>query len=337
MANLRNHLLASHAIAQYACAVSSLGSEALHDPKIRSYIVAILTKIRRSGPKMYKVYTIPKRNGGKRTIAHPSKMLKVVQRAMVEFLEGILPVHDASYAYRQGISIKDNAEKHMENPYFLKMDLSNFFNSIDVQLFNEQLEKNGINLAKSDLDLLYRCAFWSPTKSIYGRFILSVGAPSSPLISNFIMYTFDDIISSICRPLQIVYTRYADDLFFSSKIDGVLFKLPKIVEYILSSNYGNKLSINELKTSFSSKAHNRHVTGITITNDGSISLGRKRKRTISSLIHKYILGELDYDNKKRLQGILSFAQHVEPTFVDSMRVKYSSVIVSDLISNRWDV
>lgn len=335
MANLRNYLLASHAIADYAREALSLGSDALHDPKVRSHVVDILTKIRRSGPKMYKVYTIPKRNGGKRTIAHPSKMLKVVQRTMIEFLGDILPVHDASYAYRQGVSIKNNAEQHMNNPYFLKMDLSNFFNSIDIDIFNRQLDENNISLRKSDRDLIYRCAFWSPTKSIYGRLILSVGAPSSPLISNFIMYTFDDLISSICHSLDVVYTRYADDLFFSTRIEGALFKLPSIVEYVLSSSYDNKLVVNQLKTSFSSKAHNRHITGITITNNGGISLGRKRKRTIASLIHRYTLGELDFDRKKRLQGILSFAQHVEPTFIERMKVKYTSVVVDDLISNRW--
>lgn len=337
MSNLRHHLLSSKIISEFITEAYLLGSNSQSEAITRLYVSDMLKKVRRTGPKMYKVYTIPKRNGGKRTIAHPSKMLKAVQRALVQFLEDKLPVHSSSYAYRYGVGIKDNAKKHMDNPYFLKMDLSNFFNSIDTDLFIKQLERYEISLRKADLDLICKGAFWSPTKSIYGRFILSVGAPSSPLISNFIMNEFDEIISSICKHLHVEYTRYADDLFFSTKIDGVLFKLPKIVEYVLSTTYDNKLMVNVLKTKFSSKAHNRHVTGITITNENTLSLGRSRKRMIASLIHRYILEQLDYDGKKRLQGLLSFAKHIEPLFVERLKIKYSSRIIDDIISNRWDI
>ncbi|WP_459585777.1 reverse transcriptase domain-containing protein, partial [Enterobacter asburiae] len=93
---------------------------------------------------MYRVYTIPKKNGGKRTIAHPTRALKVIQRGLVEFLNDKFPVLDAAYAYRKNISIKDNALHHVTNPYFLRLDLADFFNSIDVNLFEERIEKHKI-------------------------------------------------------------------------------------------------------------------------------------------------------------------------------------------------
>lgn len=67
---------------------------------------------------------------------------------------------------------------------------------------------------------------------------------------------------------------------------------PTIVSSILVSEGYSAININTQKTVFSSKAHNRHVTGVTLTNDNKISIGRKRKRLISSMVHKFSLGAL---------------------------------------------
>ena len=115
--------------------------------------------------------------------------------------------------------------------------------------------------------------------------MLSIGAPSSPLVSNFFMYQFDCVLSKLCIEREIIYTRYADDLTFSTKHKDVLFVLPQLVKENLNDLFGNAIRINRKKTKFSSKAHNRHVTGITINNDGKISLGRERKRYIKHLVH----------------------------------------------------
>ena len=79
----------------------------------------------RNAPKKYKVYTIPKRTSGHRVIAQPSKELKIYQRKYLELQQ--LPVHDSAMAYREGISIKDNAIAHKQNRYLLKLDLESFF------------------------------------------------------------------------------------------------------------------------------------------------------------------------------------------------------------------
>lgn len=86
-----------------------------------------------NAPKKYKVYTIPKRTSGHRVIAQPSKELKKYQRKYLELQE--LPIHDSAMAYREGLSIKDNANAHRSNRFLLKMDLENFFNSITSNLF----------------------------------------------------------------------------------------------------------------------------------------------------------------------------------------------------------
>lgn len=303
------------------------------DSEVRLIAEGLLNNIRLRAPKMYKVYTIPKRNGGKRVIAHPARPLKAVQRALVEILKDVLPIHSAAFAYRENVSIKKNADMHKKNKYFLKMDFSDFFNSIDVEVFESQLDINEILIRNKKLT--NQILFWSPSKTVTGKLKLSVGAPSSPIISNFVMFRFDSVISEICKLSDIHYTRYADDLFFSSNVKNSLFNIPKIVKYILKDCYKGKLRVNESKTSFSSRAHNVHVTGITITNQGTLSLGRKRKRYISSLIHKYKLGILDEESVRKLQGLLGFAKSVEPLFISRLSKKYSSQIIDAIVEGRW--
>lgn len=287
-----------------------------------------------NAPKRYKVYTIPKRTSGYRVIAQPSRELKEYQRKYLELQQ--LPVHNAAMAYRKGMSIKENAIAHKNNPYLLKLDLENFFNSISNTLFWNIWEQILPLPSKQDKNALENLLFWCPSKTTGGALVLSIGAPSSPLISNFFMYQFDCVISKFCAEKGIIYTRYADDLTFSTKHKGSLFDLPELVKNTLASLFGGAIRINRKKTRFSSKAHNRHVTGITINNKGNLSLGRKRKRYIKHLVYQAQVGRLSDDNRLHLKGLLAFVQHIEPAFLQSLKKKYSAKLISQIIEDSND-
>lgn len=72
-----------------------------------------LVKLIHTAPVRYKVFRIPKRTGGEREIAQPSKPVKALQRAIMTEYLSTLPVHEAAAAYRQGRSILDNAKQHL--------------------------------------------------------------------------------------------------------------------------------------------------------------------------------------------------------------------------------
>lgn len=276
----------------------------------------------KNSPNKYKVYTIPKRTSGHRVIAHPSKGLKKYQRALTSILSDILNIHPTSYAYKTGFSIKDNAYRHRRNRYLLKMDFRDFFNSIEPNLLFFVFDKCEVHFSSSELELLKRLLFWNKNKSADEKLALSVGAPSSPLISNFVMFIFDTKADEYCKLNGITYTRYADDLTFSSNKKDVLFNIPSIVRSILKEEYNNCILVNDLKTCFSSKAHNRHITGITINNDDELSIGRDRKRLISAMINNYKKETLPSEDFEYLRGILSFANNIEPDFISRMKRKY---------------
>ena len=287
-----------------------------------------------NAPKKYKVYTIPKRTSGHRVIAQPSKDLKEYQRAFLALQK--LPLHNAAMAYRHGLSIKDNAQKHKNNRYLLKLDLENFFNSISSPLFWKVWESIQALPPENDRVIMENLLFWCPSKTTGKKLVLSIGAPSSPLISNFFMYRFDVVISELCAEKGITYTRYADDLTFSTQHKDILFDLPLEIKNQLSLLFGSSIRINRRKTKFSSKAHNRHVTGITLDNSGKLSLGRERKRYIKHLVHQVQLKKLDQDNLYHLKGLLAFAKHIEPKFLQSLIQKYSIELITQIVEGSND-
>lgn len=280
-------------------------------------------------PKKYKVYTIPKRTSGERTIAQPIRQLKDCQRSIVSLFKNILPVHDCCMAYMEGRDIKKNALIHSNNIFFLKMDFMDFFNSITPKLFWDACEQQGIEFDWFDKEVLEKILFWRASK-YSKKLILSIGAPSSPFISNFLMYSFDKELNEYCKGKEIIYTRYADDLTFSTKNRGVLFDLPNFVTKLLLKNYGQKIRINRFKTVFSSKKHNRHVTGLTITNESSISIGRAKKRYIKHLVYNFVENNITRDDLNYLKGYLGFIQYVEPDFLKSLKLKYGEAVIQKI-------
>jgi RNA-directed DNA polymerase len=283
---------------------------------------SIVDQFSETAPVRYKRFEIAKRTRGTRIIAQPSRELKEYQNILVDFLEGFLPVHDAAHAYKKGSSIKKNASRHLKSKYLLKMDFENFFNSIKPIHFVNILNEIHADFSKNELNLMINLLFWRPNKSYLEKLMLSVGAPSSPLISNSILYFFDLKVSTFCMKNNITYTRYADDLTFSTNEKDILFEIPEIIKSILNESFSEKIYINERKTIFTSKAHNMHVTGITLTPDGKLSIGRSRKRYISSLVHNYTNNSLEPEKINHLKGLLAFAYDIEPKFKAKMINKY---------------
>ncbi|WP_232280832.1 reverse transcriptase domain-containing protein [Vibrio sp. 16] len=190
--------------------------------------------------------------------------------------------------------------------------------------------EHGVVLSNAEKRTLTRLLFWNKTKSFNEKLVLSVGAPSSPLVSNIIMYKFDKALSEKCLSSKITYTRYADDLTFSTNQKGILFEVPSIVRNLLGEIFQHRISLNESKTIFTSKAHNRHVTGVTINNEGQLSIGRERKRMISAMVHKYKNDGLSEVDSSYLAGLISFALHIEPTFIERLKVKYGERVLYNI-------
>jgi RNA-directed DNA polymerase len=282
-----------------------------------------LNGLARSSSYEYKMYEIKKRSGGIRTIYHPSRRLKAIQRWLLRNVIESLPVHDASTAYRKKHSILDNAKVHASSKYLLRMDFAGFFESISTADIRTYIEQRPVIFdGWTADDIVAFCKF------VCRNSTLTIGAPTSPALSNALCYELDTQLSTAAVKVGIVYTRYADDLFFSSTQPNVLKTFQDQIEAtVCELQVPAHLSINTAKTRHSSKRGCRRVTGIILGSDGLPYIGRSLKRKIRSLIFNRQL--LDETDRMRLAGFIAFAKGLDPQFLNSLINKYGLAAVRE--------
>jgi RNA-directed DNA polymerase len=269
----------------------------------------------------YKVYSIPKRSGGHRVIHHPSRRLKALQRWLLSTVIEGLPIHPAATAYRKGRSIFQNAAVHAKSRFLLRMDLTNFFPSItQSDLVNYVGEHIALfrDWTPLDVDIFCRLVCRNST--------LTIGAPTSPALSNALCYEMDVLMHALCAKSGVAYSRYADDLFFSCDQPNVLRQMEGDVGKVVSQlKIPANIRLNPAKTRHSSKRRERRVTGLIIGSDGCVYVGRTLKRKIRTLIHTF--DSLDIPTRTSLSGLIAYAAGFDPQFMNSLIDKYGLELV----------
>ena len=290
-----------------------------------------VSAIAATAPHRYKVYTVKKKDGkGQRVIAQPAKEVKALQRFIVREVINGLPVHEAATAYRRDRNIRHNALVHVDKAFLLKMDFVDFFPSLRPHHFRQHIERYlACEVETDDIELISRLCFWRPRGERDLR--LAIGAPSSPFISNTLMYDFDTQMTDFAKDNGVSYTRYADDLTFSTNQKDVLRMVEKLVSDIVRTLPYPAVAVNVKKTVHTSKKRRRQVTGLVLSSQGEISLGRERKRNIRAMMHRAVIGTLLPEQRSYLKGLLAFSSDVEPGFVARLKKKYGGDEVSKIL------
>ena len=319
-------------------------------------------KILKEAPLLYKVYNIPKKSGGTRTIAQPTPKLKQLQRETVLELEKKIPVHPCAKAYIKGVNgILANAESHKDSKFFFKYDFKDFFPSIKAADFNIHLEKAGYSeqdridflkiifrfekekdkdKTKEIYTVLRDTDFNQNTNSVLLKIIiedykdefqLSIGAPSSPFVSNAIMFDFDTRMDNWAKENDFIYTRFADDITISCQ----KYKESKTITTALNETLNGleypTLQLNDSKQKFVSFKSRVTITGLNITSDHKVSLGRKKKKDISAMIHHYKDKRPLKYKMSELRGWLAYAYAVDNNFFKSMQKKYTAECITSIM------
>ncbi len=280
------------------------------------YVLAVA----RSANHRYKVFTIKKADGrSERSIEQPSKSLKLMQRWIVQHVFDRLPTHPGAHAYTKGRSIVTHAAVHRKSRYISRLDLENFFPSLTSADIGSLLRRSRIALggsALSDADITLICR-------LVCRFDrLTIGAPSSPTISNKLLYDLDTRLARDAHRHAAFYTRYADDLYFSSLQPDTLYEVCKEAERAIARTDSPRLVINKGKTYHGSRKRRMVVTGLRVTPDAKVSVGRDLKRTIRAAAHKAHAKQLEPSDLAWLHGMLAYVSSIEPDYVKLIRSKY---------------
>ena len=228
----------------------------------------------------YRQFQIPKKSGGVRAITAPEGELKEVLRTLAYiFSELYIPTKEAT-AFITGRSILDNALPHTGRNYVLNLDLSDFFTSITAEMVQRGLVKVGIpSLVAQDLATI--CTYPNLNDHRVCN-VLPQGSPASPVLSNICAMTLDHRLAGLAKRFHLTYTRYADDITFSSQhnvyqAEGEFMKeLFRIVEEC-------RFSVNPNKTRLLKQGTRQEVTGLTVSEKPNVS--RKYIKNLRAMIH----------------------------------------------------
>lgn len=273
----------------------------------------------------YKVYKIKKRNGKLRTIHEPNKLLKHIQKQILNNILNNKEMSIYAKAYHPGISLKENALPHINKDLILKLDIKDFFENINfIDVYNacfpiEYFPKS------VGMILTYLCTYQDH---------LIQGAPTSAYISNLVMKDFDNVIGEWSNSNNISYTRYSDDMTFSGDFNPseIITKVRKML-----SKLG--LELNDDKIHVIKKSANQNVTGLVVNEKVQTSNKyRKKIRQEVYYIKKYGLSShlkrLNIQDKDKylnsLYGKISYVLQIDNDNKEFMSYK---TIIKEYLNN----
>jgi len=213
--------------------------------------------------KHYHKAKLPKKNGGYRNLSVPDEVLKSIQKRITEVLLIHMPVSCYAKAYRFGSSTLHNARHHVGKQVVLKLDILHFFDSIRYSAVKDKVFPEEVYAEPLRILLTMLC---------YYKDALPQGAPSSPAITNIILYEFDESIGQWCRERNIAYTRYCDDMTFSGEFDPA-----EVTRFVRLELKKLGFLLNEQKTRVQRTGQQQTVTGIVVNEKLSIPADYRRK------------------------------------------------------------
>ena len=252
----------------------------------------------------YRCHAIPKRNGGTRTIEAPIPILKRIQKRILTELLNCLVAHSSATAFEKGRSIRDNAAIHVWKPVVLKLDVRDFFPSIHVSKVYGLFRFLGYEKPVASL-LAHLCCLDSH---------LPQGAPTSPKLSNLVMYDVDDALSRWAELHVLDYSRYADDMTFSGAMNPNLVR--ETIRVCRREIRGVGLNLNPDKIRIQRRGGRQSVTGL-IVNE-KLNVPREFRRALRLRMHYLArFGPADDlrgsgNELRRLLGEVDFAAGVVP-------------------------
>ena len=277
-----------------------------HFSRLVGLEVGVIASQAASPDNFYRSYQLPKRRGGFRTIEAPIPTLAQSQRWIYDNILSRIAPHDCAHGFVPKRSVITNASLHLGSDSLLKLDIQNFFPSINI---------------RRGLRVFMRCGYTPEVSYLLAShcFIqdsLPQGASTSPALSNIVTKRLDARLSGYAVSENLIYTRYADDICLSGKsIPSSTFMA---VERIINDE---GFALNKQKTRLSNRGQKKIITGLSISS-GRLKLPRTSVRALKNDCHfvlKFGMDERFQEScgsdpvyLERLLGRLNFWLQIEP-------------------------
>jgi RNA-directed DNA polymerase len=236
----------------------------------------------------YQKFYMPKKSGGKRLISAPMPRLKKAQHWILENILNKVALHDAVNGFALNRSIVTNAIPHIGKELVLNMDVKDFFPTIHFKRVKGLLHQLGYSQKIATIISLICTEAVTEEIEIDGKNyfvqkgnrVLPQGAPSSPAITNILCFKLDKRLQGLATKLNCNYTRYADDITFSSSKEvnaqQLVWRIKKIMQ-------DEGFTVHPDKIRLMRKGTQQEVTGVVVNQELSVS--RKKLRAFRALLH----------------------------------------------------
>lgn len=263
----------------------------------------------------YRTFEIPKKDGTFRMICAPKDELMEIQKKIARVLieditdyrkvNGIQPT--ISHAFEKDKSIITNARVHRNKRYVLNMDLENFFEQFHFGRVKGFFMKNKVFVMGEE-----PAAMLANLCCYKGK--LPQGAPTSPIISNLIANTLDMHLLLLARKYKLDYTRYADDLTFSTNCKDFPKQFNGFMEEVDVEIRKDGFSINKKKTRLQFYNSRQEVTGLVVNK--KLSVPKEFYKNTRAMAHKlYTTGKYTINGGEgtlnQLEGRFSFINQLD--------------------------
>jgi RNA-directed DNA polymerase len=350
-------LAAAH-IVQNRCLppILSLKHLARHVRVSYGFLRAVVARRR---DEAYKVFKVRKLSGGDRTVCVPEPQLCRTQRWITDHILSKISPHPSSFAYFPGSSPLKCASMHCGCNWLIKLDIREFFESIsEIQAYRIFSGLGYIPLVAFELARIctrigslpekHHSRVWQAYPGKYRTILdyslqapgwlghLPQGAPTSPMLSNLAMHHFDKEVQDLSDERGLHYTRYSDDLIFStSSIRLTRQRLSSFVSAVFKIMESTGLRPHTAKTVVAPPGARKVVLGLLVDRDlPRLSREfRSRLRQHFYFVEKYgsqaHACKRNFDSvwglKHHLQGILSYARQIDPEFVQPYFSRFKKI------------
>lgn len=233
----------------------------------------------------YTTFDIPKRSGGTRKISTPVTALKIIQQKLNQVLQQAYEPRPSVHSFIPRHSILTNARTHAGREWVLNIDLKDFFPSITFPRVRGLFIAKPYHIAPGAATVLAQiCCFESK---------LPQGAPTSPIVSNMICAKLDNELYRLARKHKCRYTRYADDITFStfeSDFPSALAKINSQGQLEVGNElnriiHENWFEVNPSKVRLRRRNLWQEVTGLTVNERPNVK--RRYVRQLRAMLHAW--------------------------------------------------
>ncbi len=240
---------------------------------------------RKPATKRYKSFTISKKNGKPRLIEAPIKPIREMQRRVADVLLEIHQPRKPVFGFVKDMNIAKNAKVHCRKRWILNIDLQDFFHSVHFGRIRGILQSPRFNFNRDVAqELAHLCC-------LDGR--LPQGAPTSPVMSNIVCDRLDAELTSFAREHDCRYTRYCDDITFSTTRREFPLEIatfipkqePKLSDAFVSLIEKHGFRLNPEKTRLLDQTKRQEVTGLTANVRPNVT--REFVRQVRAMLHAW--------------------------------------------------